>query len=101
MQQIVGGRDPHLTILDYRNTPTQDADASPTQRNLGKRTSTLLPMKATLLIPRRVDVEFAKKRQKRKNMRSTWYHNKGAKDLNPLEEGDYVRIKPTILGEKG
>ncbi|KAI0232622.1 Cystathionine gamma-lyase [Lamellibrachia satsuma] len=43
-------------------------------------------------------VEFAKKRHKRKNMRSTWYHNKGAKGLNPLEEEStfYQLIQPNL-----
>ena len=30
----------------------------------------------------------------------SWYYDKGAKDLNPLHEGDTVRIKLCILGQK-
>ena len=93
-------RDPYLAMLDYRNTPTQDADASPAQRNLGRRARTLLPMTSSLLKPSQIDTAFAKRRQRLKKSRSSWYYDKGAKDLNPLHEGDTVRIKPCILGQK-
>ena len=93
-------RDPYLAMLDYRNTPTQDADASPAQRNLGRRARTLLPMTLSLLKPSQIDTAFAKRRQRLKKSRSSWYYDKGAKDLNPLHEGDTVRIKPCILGQK-
>ena len=79
-------------LLDYRNTPTQDADASPAQRNLGRRARTLLQMTSSLLMPSQIDTAFAK--------RLSWYYDNGAKDLNPLHEGDTVRIKPCILGQK-
>ena len=92
--------DPYLAMLDYRNTPTQDADASHAQRNLGRRTRTLLPMTSSLLNPSQIDTAFAKRRQRLKKSRSSWYYNKGAKDLNPLQEGDTVRMKPCILGQK-
>ena len=58
-------RDPYLVMLDYRNTPTQDADASPAQRNLGKLARTLLPMTSSLLKPSQIDTAFAKRRQRR------------------------------------
>ena len=93
-------RDPYLAMLDYRNTPTQDADASSAQRNLGRLARTLLPMTSSLLKPSQIDTAFAKRRQRRKKSGSSWYCDKGAKDLNPLHEGDTVRIKPCILGQK-
>ena len=92
--------DPYLAMLDYRNTPTQYVDASPAQRNLGRRARTLLPMTSSLLNPSQIDTAFAKRRQRLKKSRSSWYYNKGAKDLNPLQEGDTVRMKPCILGQK-
>ena len=93
-------RDPYLAMLDYINTPRQDDDASPTQRNIGRRARTLLPMTSSLLKPSQIDTAFAKRRQRLKKSRSSWYYDKGAKDLNPLQEGDTVRIKPCILGQK-
>ena len=93
-------RDLYLALLDFRNTPTQDADSSPGQRNLGRRARTLLPMTSSLPTPHEVDTAFSKRRQRLTNSRSSWYYNKGAKDLSPLHEGDTVRIKPCTLGQK-
>ena len=93
-------RDPHLALLDFRNTPTQDVDSNPAQRNLGRRARTLLPTTSWLLAPHEMDTAFSKRRQRLTNSRSLWYYNKGAKDLSPLHEGDAVRIKPCTLGQK-
>ena len=41
-----------------------------------------------------------KTRKVLRNSRSKWYHDRGAKDLKELNEGDTVRIKPSILGKK-
>ena len=94
------GKDPHMAILDYRNTPTQGSEFSPVQCNLGRRTRTLLPTMSSLLHPKQVDNFLVKKEKKMRNSRSKWYYDKSAKDLVELEEGDFVRIKPTVLGEK-
>ena len=93
-------RDPYLAMLDYRNTPTQDADANPAQRNLGRRARALLSMTSLLLKPGQIDTAFAKRRQRVRKNRSLWYYNKCAKDVNPLQEGDTVRLKPCICGQK-
>jgi len=94
------GEDPYLALLDYRNTPTQGMDTSPAQRMLNRRARTLLPMSSRLLEPQTVDSRFAKRRRRLRNSRSAWYHDRGAKDLNPLQEGDTVRIKPMVMGKK-
>ena len=75
-------------------------ELSPAQRNLGRRTRTLLPMTAALLTPKGIDVSLEKKKKRLKNLKSAWYYDKGAKDLQPLSEGDVVRIQPTTLGDK-
>ena len=36
------GYDPHLSLLDFRNTPSEGMDSSPAQRQLSHRTSSLL-----------------------------------------------------------
>ncbi|XP_064081464.1 uncharacterized protein LOC135198030 [Macrobrachium nipponense] len=53
-------KDPYLAILDHRNTPTSDKDASPSQYNLGRRTRTKLPMLSKLLENQNVNLELAK-----------------------------------------
>ena len=96
---VDSGRDPYLAILDYRNTPTQDKDASPAQYNLGRRTRTRLPMVSKLLEPQHVDAQFAKERKKLKNAKSKWYYDRGARDLESLSDDDNVRMKPSVIGK--
>ena len=79
-------------MLDYRNTPTLDADASQAQSNLGRRARTLLSVTSSLLKPSHLDTAFAKRRQQLKMSRSPWYYNKGEKDLKPIQERDTVRM---------
>lgn len=90
--------DPYLAFLDYRNTPTQGMESSPSQRLLNRRTRTLLPATKQLLKPRVVYPEV--KDLKRRQERQAKYFNQTAKDLVPLEEGDTVRMKPFQLGKK-
>lgn len=92
--------DPYLAILDYRNTPTQGMESSPAQRLLNRRTRTLLPTTKSLLHPRVVFPETDVKDLKRRQERQIKYYNRTAKDLEALEEGDTVRMKPFQLGKK-
>ena len=100
VKAVESGRDPYLAILDYRNTPMQYSGFSPAQGSLGRRTRTLLPMVSSLLKPQQCDSSFIKTRKALRNSRSKWYHDRGAKDLEEMAEGDSVRIKPSILGKK-
>lgn len=89
--------DPYLALLDFRNTPTQSMDSSPSQRLMGRRTQTLLPTKATLLQPK-IQKSVSQKLLNSKETQASYY-NRGAKDLQPLKPGDLVRIAP-IQGQK-
>ena len=100
VKAVESGRDPYIAILDYRNTPMQDSGFSPAQGSLERRTRTLLPMLSSLLKPQQFDSNFVKTRKALRNSRSKWYHDRGAKDLEEMAEGDFVRIKPSILGKK-
>ena len=93
-------RDPYLAMLDYRNTPTQYADASPAQRNLGRRARTLLPMTSSLLKPSQIDTAFGKRRQRLKKSRLKLVVLQQRCERHTLQEGDTVRIKSCILGQK-
>ena len=95
------GSDPMLALLEIRNTPQQDANSSPAQRLLNRRTRTLIPTTSELLKPRGEEI-MKKDRQiidKATRLRERHY-NKTAKDLKPLEEGDVIRMKPFQLGDK-
>ena len=47
----VAKQDPHLSILNYRNTPSAGLDVSPIQRFIDRRTRILLPPVSKLLEP--------------------------------------------------
>ena len=52
----LAGTDPNLSLLDYRNTPTEGLGSSPAQLLFGRRTKTLVPTSSRLLVPEAVHV---------------------------------------------
>ncbi|CAC5422754.1 unnamed protein product [Mytilus coruscus] len=44
-------KDPYLALLDWRNTPSEGLDSSPSQRMFGRKGRTLLPSASRLLKP--------------------------------------------------
>ena len=60
-KSIRAGTDPYLTILDYRNTPTQGMTTSPEQRLMSQRAKTLLPTTQNLLLPRTLNLKSERK----------------------------------------
>ena len=46
------GTDVYLSLLDWRNTPSEGISSSPAQRMFGRRTRTLLPTTSSLLKPK-------------------------------------------------
>ncbi|XP_068235567.1 uncharacterized protein [Palaemon carinicauda] len=98
---IESNKVPYLAILDHRNTPTSDKDASPSQYSLGWRTHIKLPMLSKLLENQNVNLELAKEKKKIRNAKSKFYYDKNAKDSSILHEGNNVRLKPCVLGKKG
>ena len=92
--------DPYLAILDCRNTPTQGIDSSPAQRLMNRRTKTLLPMVGELLKPRNVQRSDEKEKLELRQKKQAEYYNRSAKDLQPLKEGEKVRMKPFVKGRK-
>ena len=90
--------DAFLAVLAHRNTISQGVGQSPAQRMLDRRTRTLLPTTKALLVP--ANARDSRVRLQRKQEQQTAQYNKGAKDLKPLEEGDVVKMKPYVLGDK-
>ena len=94
--------DPFMALLEIRNTPTQGAGSSPSQRLINRCTRTLLPMTRNLLRPRgELEHECDKLKVKHNQTMQATYYNRRAKDLPVLKEGDRVRLKPFRLGQKG
>ena len=92
------GQDPWLAVLDFRNTPSQGIGESPCQRLMNRRTKTLMPLKETLLKPRGTKDHIEK--MKKEKDRQAGYYNRTAKDLQELQPGDIVRVKPTQARDK-
>jgi hypothetical protein len=94
------GTDPYLALLEIRNTPTQGIGSSPMQRLNNRRARTLLPMTPNLLKPRVINLETEREQLQQQKNRQVKYFNRHATDLPALEEGDTVRMKPFIKGQR-
>ena len=90
-------KDPWLSLLDYRNTPTAGIHSSPVQRLMSRRTKTLVPIATNLLYPEVTEGVAEKIHQKRQKTKS--YHDKNAKELPDLDIGQEVCIAPTHRGK--
>jgi len=92
--------DPYLALLDWRNTPTEGINRSPTQRMFGRRTKTLLPTSNKLLQPHAPLHNEQEKLLIRQGKQQAYY-NRGARELQDMNTGDFFRIKPTpSIGSK-
>ena len=95
----VSGSDAFLALLDHRNTPPASVQVSSGQRL--RRTRSLLPMTANLLVPQAVsDNELCRAKLEERKQRQAQYYNRDAVDLDPLRKGDVVRLKPFQLGKR-
>lgn len=94
------GQDPFLALLAHRNTPSESMGTSPAQRFFGRRTKTQLPVTTGLLRPQGINPESTNERRKISQAKQAHYYNQHAKDLEALEEGDIVRMRPFQLNKK-
>ena len=91
------GQSEFLALLDWRNTPTEGVGTSPAQRLMGCRCKTLLPVAGTLLQPR-YSTEEDTRALMGKKQRQQYYYNQHAKPLQPINQGETVRMK--LPGQK-
>ena len=63
---IHDGKDPHLALLEYLNTPTLDALGSPAQRLMGRRTKSITEelLKPQIIDPQTVQHELKQNKLK-------------------------------------
>ena len=83
-------KDPWLSLLDYRNTPTTGMQTSPAQRLMSRRTKTLVPISSNWLypeVPKGVQNQIERKCQMAKS-----FHDRNVKVLPHLEIGQEVRL---------
>ena len=95
-----GGNDFYLGLLAERNIPSQGIGSSPVQRLMNRRTRTLLPTTGSLLEPRTLSSSHEREKLKDVQKRQALYYNSDAHDLPELNEGDNLRLKPFVLGQK-
>ena len=86
------GTDVFLSLLDWRNTPSEGMSSSPAQRMFGRRTRTLLPITSYLLKPK--VQEDVKKKLLKQESKQAKYYNQNTKELPPLYTGEVVRVAP-------
>ena len=85
------GGDPLLSLLDWRNTPSEHLGATPTQLMFGRRTRTRLPTTdASLSSPNAAAAQTALTAAKE---RQASYYNHNAKERPALSVGQTVRIR--------
>ena len=86
------GGDVYLSLLNYRNTPRKDL-GSPAQRNISRRTRTIMPTADSLLRPSVLDPETVQHQLSLERARQKVYADRTAKPLPPLVPGDTVRMQ--------
>ena len=85
-------QDPLLSILEWRNTPTEGIGASPAQLLLGRRTRTRLPVARKQLKPTLIEGLVAKKIEKGKKKQKK-YFDRQSRTLKRLSAGDVIRMR--------
>ena len=93
MKKAARGKfDPYLSLLDYRNTPT-DVGSSPSQRLFSRRTRNLLPLTPKQLEPVAVPPQDVQQRLIASRQKQAYYYNLKGKALPELQPGQIVRMK--------
>lgn len=92
MEKAIQDReDPHLALLAWRNTPSEQLGLSPVQIMFGRRTRTHLPMtQATMASTNNAAAHDALQKAK---VRQAAYYNIDAKERPGLTVGDTVRTR--------
>ena len=100
------GRDPFLSLLEYRNTPI-DKEASPAQLLMSRRLRSVLPITYSQLHPMVQDPARVKEEREYKQSQQKRQYDKTARILPTLTAGDNVwmrdlngRWKPAVVVRK-
>ena len=85
--------DPYKALLSYRNTPLDGVNLSPAQMLMGRRLRTFISVTAEMLKPQLYDPEEVLPKLKERQRKQKVQHDRTAKELPPLKEGEVVRLK--------
>ena len=85
--------DPYKALLSYRNTALEDVNLSPSQMLMGRRLRTQIPMTREMLKPQLYDPEEVLPELKERQSKQQLQHDKTAKELLPLRNGEFVRVQ--------
>ena len=86
------GRDPYLSLLEYRNTPINNV-GSPAQLSMGRRLNSLLPCTSEQLAPQVIDPKKVTEATRQVQERNKKYYDRSAKELPGLKPRDAVRVQ--------
>ena len=84
--------DPYLSLLDYRNKPTE-VGSSPAESLFSRRTRNLLPLTPKQLEPVTVPLQDVQQRLIASRQRQVYYYNPKGKALPEVQPGLIVRMK--------
>ncbi|XP_056017006.1 uncharacterized protein LOC130053652 [Ostrea edulis] len=87
------GDDVYLSLLDLRNTPRDNDTGSPSQRLMGRRAKTRLPITTKLRQPSYIAPETVTSKLMDYRSKQKQYYDQGTKKREELKPGDSVRIK--------
>ena len=85
--------DPYKALLSYRNTPLDGVNLSPAQMLMGRRLRTFISVTEEMLKPQLYDPEEVLPKLKERQRKQKVQHDRTAKELPPLKEGEVVRLK--------
>ena len=88
----LSGESEFMALLNWRNTPTEGMDTSPSQRLMGRRCKTVMPCISTLLEPRYI-TEKDTKNIKTKKAKQAYYYNRNTRKRAPIVPGEMVRMR--------
>ena len=91
------GRDPYLSLLEYRNTPIDDI-ASPVQLLMSRRLRTRIPTTASQLQPRIIDHNNVRMMRHFEQQKQKTHYDQHAKSLPQIQKGDRIRIRIRMKG---
>lgn len=85
------GRDPYLSLLEYRNSPLESVKKSPAQLLMSRRLKSRLPTTTPLLQPE-IQVNVAAGLRAKQKIQKQYY-DVGSRVLPPLQKGEKARMQ--------